>query len=80
MVDTPPVVSILGKEETSMRKNRVLIIDHDLQTCKEIKYNVDSETTEAYFTLTVWEGLTELVGKDYDLVILVSPKRTALSC
>lgn len=53
-----------------MRKNRVLIIDHDLQTCKEIKYNVDSETTEAYYTLTVREGLTELVGKDYDLVIL----------
>lgn len=53
-----------------MRKNRALIIDHDLQTCKEIKYNVDSETTEAYYTLTVREGLAELVGKDYDMVIL----------
>lgn len=69
-MDTTPAVSILGKEETSMRKNRVLIIDHDLQTCKDIKYNVDSETTEAYYTLTVREGLVELAGKDYDLVIL----------
>lgn len=53
-----------------MRKNRLLIIDHDLQTCKEIKYNLDSETTEAYYTLTVREGLAELAGKDYDLVVL----------
>lgn len=53
-----------------MRKNRVLIIDRDLQTCKDIKYNVDSATTEAYYTLTVWEGLAELASKEYDLVIL----------
>ena len=54
-----------------MRKNRVLIIDRDLQTCKDIKYNVDSATTEAYYTLTVREGLAELASKEYDLVILV---------
>lgn len=53
-----------------MRKNRVLIIDHDLQTCKDIKYNLKSETTEAYYTLSVREGLMELAAKDYDLVIL----------
>lgn len=53
-----------------MRKNRVLIIDHDLQTCKEIKYNLCSEMREAYYTLTVQEGLTELAKKDYELVIL----------
>lgn len=53
-----------------MRTPRVLITDHDLQTCKEIKYNVDIETTEAYYTLTVRERFAELVGKDYDLVIL----------
>lgn len=53
-----------------MRKNRVLIIDHDLQTCKDIKYNVDSEMTDEYYTLTVREGLTELASKEYDLVIL----------
>ena len=45
-----------------MRKNRVLIIDRDLQTCKDIKYNVDSATTEAYYTLTVREGLAELAS------------------
>lgn len=53
-----------------MRKNRVLIIDHDLQTCKEIKYNLCNDMTEAYYTLTVQEGLTELAKKDYELVIL----------
>lgn len=46
-----------------MRKNRVLIIDHDLQTCKDIKYNVDSEKTDAYYTLNIREGLTELADK-----------------
>ena len=53
-----------------MRKNRVLIIDHDLQTCKDIKYNVDTQTTEAYYVLTVREGLAQLTAKDYELVIL----------
>lgn len=46
-----------------MRKNRVLIIDHDLQTCKDIKYNLCNDLTEAYYTLTVQEGLTELAKK-----------------
>ena len=53
-----------------MRKNCVLIIDHDLQTCKAIKYNLKSETTEAYYTLTVQEGLTALATRDYEVVIL----------
>lgn len=39
-----------------MRKNRVLIIDHDLQTCKDIKHNLKSEMTEAYYTLTSGKG------------------------
>lgn len=69
-MDTTPAVPIMGKEETRMRKNQVLIIDHDLQTCKDIKYNVDSVTTEAYYTLTVREGLAELAVQDYDLFIL----------
>lgn len=69
-MDTTPAAFISRKEDTSMRKNRLLIIDHDLQTCKEIKYNLDSETTEAYYTLSVREGLAELAGKDYDLVVL----------
>lgn len=53
-----------------MRKNCVLIIDHDLQTCKDIKYNLKSETTEAYYTLTVQEGLSALARQDYEVVIL----------
>lgn len=52
-----------------MRKNRVLIIDHDLQTCKDMKYNLKSETTEAYYTLNVQEGLAALAQQDYEIVI-----------
>lgn len=53
-----------------MRKNRVLIIDCDTNTCKEIKYSLQSETTEACYTTTAAEGLAELARKDYELVIL----------
>lgn len=51
-------------------KNRVLIIDHDKATCKEIKYSLASDTMEAYYCLTLREGLTELTQKDYEAVIL----------
>lgn len=60
----------MGKEESIMRKNRVLIIDCDINTCKEIKYSLQNETTEAYYTTTVAKGLAELTRKDYELVIL----------
>lgn len=61
-----------------MRKNCVLIIDHDLQTCKDIKYNLKSETTEAYYTLTVQEGLSALARQDYEVVKLSDAKEWAL--
>lgn len=51
-------------------KNHVLIIDHDKATCKDIKYSLASDTTDAYYCLTVQDGLTELAKKDYELVIL----------
>lgn len=51
-------------------KNRVLIIDHDITTCKEIKYSLASNTTDAFYCLTIHEGLFELSKKDYELVIL----------
>lgn len=53
-------------------KNRVLIIDHDILTCKALKYNLHTSSTEAYYCLTVNEGLKELAKKDYQLVILSS--------
>lgn len=53
-----------------MRKNRVLIIDYDLNTCKEIKYSLSSDTTEAYYVLTIQEGIRELAQKAYETVIL----------
>lgn len=49
-----------------MRKNR---IDHDLRTCKDIKYSLKSETTEAYYTLTIQDGLSALAKQDYEVVI-----------
>lgn len=49
-----------------MRKNR---IDHDLRTCKDIKYSLKSETTEAYYTLTIQDGLAALAKQDYEVVI-----------
>lgn len=51
-------------------KNRVLIIDHDKSTCKDIKYSLASDTTDAYYCLTVQDGLLELAKRDYELVIL----------
>lgn len=51
-------------------KNRVLIIDHDKATCKDIKYSLASDTTDAYYCLTIQDGLAELAKKDYELVIL----------
>lgn len=53
-----------------MRKNRVLIIDHDLQTCKEIKYSLSSATIEAYYAQNVHDGLKELGQKEYETVVL----------
>lgn len=51
-------------------KNRVLIIDYDISICKDIKYSLASNTTDAYYCLTVQEGLSELAKRDYELVIL----------
>lgn len=51
-------------------KNNVLIIDSDKETCKEIKYSLASNTTDAYYCLTIQDGLSALARKDYELVIL----------
>lgn len=51
-------------------KNNVLIIDSDKETCKEIKYSLASSTTDAYYCLTIQDGLSALARKDYELVIL----------
>lgn len=53
-------------------KNNILIIDCDLATCKEIKYNLSSDTIAAYYALTISEGLKALSQKRYEVVILDS--------
>lgn len=53
-------------------KHNVLIIDCDIATCKEIKYNLSSDTIAAYYALTIAEGLKALSKKRYEAVILDS--------
>lgn len=40
-------------------KKKVLIIDDDLNTCKEIKYALQNETTEVYYTISVRDGIEQ---------------------
>lgn len=53
-----------------MHMNSVLIIDNDLKTCKEIKYNLQDETTDVYYIHSVHEAVHMLQKKTYTLVIL----------
>ena len=46
-------------------QNHVLVIDNDLETCKEIKYNLD-----CYYCLTEQEGIKRLLKQTCELVIL----------
>lgn len=50
--------------------NHVLVIDNDLNTCKEIKYNLDCDNIDVYYCLTAREGIKRLSGQSYELVIL----------
>lgn len=50
--------------------NYVLVIDNDIDTCKEVKYNLDCDHIDVCYCLTAQEGMKKLVEKNYDLVIL----------
>lgn len=52
-----------------MRK-KVLIIDDDLNVCKEIKYSLQNETTEVYYALSAADGLTQFAKHQFCLVIM----------
>lgn len=52
-----------------MRK-KVLIIDDDLEVCRQIKYSLQNETTEVYYALSVRDGLTRFMEQRYCLVIM----------
>lgn len=50
--------------------NHVLVIDNDIETCKEVKYNLDCDNIEVYYCLTAQEGMIKLANQKYELVIL----------
>lgn len=52
-----------------MRK-KVLIIDDDLEVCRQIKYSLQNETTEVYYALSVRDGLNRFMEQRYCLVIM----------
>ena len=53
-----------------MVKKKVLIIDSDLKTCKEIKYALQSEETDVYYANNANAGMEQLIKHPYCLVIM----------
>lgn len=51
-------------------KKKVLIIDNDILVCKEIKYALQSETTDAYYALSVKEGFELFTKQHFCLIIM----------
>lgn len=51
-------------------KKKVLIIDDNLDTCKEIKYALQSETTEVYYALSAKNGFEQFANHQFCLVIM----------
>lgn len=56
--------------EVKILKKKVLIIDDDLSVCREIKYSLQSETTEVYYALSVKEGFELFTKEHFCLVIM----------
>lgn len=52
--------------------NHVLVIDGDLLTCKEIKYSLQDDMTDVYYTQSVDEAIHMLQKKQYTLIILAA--------
>lgn len=53
-----------------MVKKNVLVIDDNLNVCKEIKYSIQNETTDVYYALSAHEGLERLTKCQFCLVIM----------
>lgn len=51
-------------------KQNVLIIDTDLENCKQIKYSLLSMEVEVYYTQSVAESIEKMQDKQYSLVIM----------
>lgn len=51
-------------------KKKVLIIDDNINVCKEIKYALQNETTDVYYALSVHDGIEQLTKYHFCLVIM----------
>lgn len=49
---------------------KVLIIDDDLEVCKQIKYSLQDDTTEVYYATSVQDGLKQFATQQFILVIM----------
>lgn len=53
-----------------MLKKRVLILDDDLNVCRQIKYALQNSSTDVYYALSVAEGIKCFMEQEYCLVIM----------
>ena len=51
-------------------KKRILILDDDLNVCRQIKYALQDVSTDVYYALSVVEGIKRFMEQDYCLVIM----------
>lgn len=58
------------KEGGTTIKKKVLIIDDDLDICREIKYALQSETTDAFYALSATDGLLQFTKNQFCLIIM----------
>lgn len=49
---------------------KILVIDDDIEVCKQIKYNLQNETTEVYYSESVKDALLFLMKNNCCLIIL----------
>lgn len=54
----------------AITKKKVLIIDDDLNICREIKYSLQNETTDVYYALSAYDGIEQLTKHHFCLVIM----------
>ena len=62
--------SFLERKGDGGMKKKVLIIDDDLNVCRQIKYSLQNETTDVYYALSVHDGLKSFMEQQYCLVIM----------
>lgn len=49
---------------------KILIIDENIQVCKQIKYNLQNESTEVYYATSIRDALLFIVKNECCLIIL----------